>query len=452
LFEKVAKTIIRYSMFAPGDRVAVAVSGGADSVFLLHALFELAPRWGLRLSVVHLDHKLRGAESRADAEFVRELARSFGLPAHMAEADVARAHDNLEQAARLARQQCYMEILAAGKADRIATGHTRSDQAETVLFRFLRGSGSAGLAGIRPLTADGLVRPLIELSRDEIRAWLSDRGISWREDSTNAAADFARNRIRHTLLPALARDWNPAIEETLAHTAEWAQDEEAYWESEIARVAGEKLRDGRLSCRELTAMPRAIARRLVRKAIEQVKGDLRGVSFQHVEQILMLAASQEGDGRLQIPGVEVLRSFDWVRFVIFSANEPGDFSIPVQAPGAYPLPNQRFTLRLEVIETASRGDCVYNGGMEVLDGERVRGLLTLRNWRPGDQYKPLGRSSEEKIKNLFQQARIPLWERHNWPILTIGEQIVWARRFGPASDFAATSASRSVVKVWEERA
>jgi tRNA(Ile)-lysidine synthase len=433
LLEKVAKTILRYNMFAPGDRVGIAVSGGADSVFLLHALFELAPRWGLRLSVVHLDHKLRGADSRADAAFTRDLAIRFGLQLHMAEADIASAHDNLEQAARLARRKLYMDLLQAGRVDRIATGHTRSDQAETVLFRFLRGSGSAGLAGIRPVTSEGVVRPLIELGREEIRAWLSGRGVAWREDATNQSADFARNRIRNTLLPQLAREWNPAIEQTLAHTAAWARDEEAYWESEISRIAAAQMTDGTLSCAGLASLPRAAARRLVRRAVE-------------------LAFSSEGDGRIELPGVEVWRSFDWLRFDTLPAAQPGEYSIPVSVPGAYSIPNQSSTLNLDFVETASAADYVYNGGMEVLDGESLRGPLTLRNWRPGDRYRPRGHSSEEKIKILFQQARIPLWERRNWPILTIGDQIVWARRFGSASAFAATSESRSVIRVWEERA
>src|SRR5438067_1967714 len=155
-------------MFEPGDRIGVAVSGGADSVFLLHALFELAPRWDLALSVLHLDHGLRGEESRGDALFVRELAGRFGLPLHIAASDVAGTKaatgDNLEQSARRARRMFFQEFLGE-KLERIATGHTRSDQAETVLFRFLRGSGTAGLAAIRPVTSDGLVRPLLDLER-----------------------------------------------------------------------------------------------------------------------------------------------------------------------------------------------------------------------------------------------------------------------------------------------
>ena len=241
MLELVAKTITRYSMFQPGQRVGAAVSGGADSVCLLHVLRDLAPRWNLRLTVLHLDHQLRGEESRQDAAFVRDLAAALDLPCESQETDVAalcrETGENLEQAARAARLQFFQRLIRGGTVDRIATGHTRSDQAETVLFRFLRGSGTAGLAGIRPVTHEAIVRPLLEIDRAAVEHYLRERGIAWRTDSTNASSAFARNRIRHELLPQLTRDWNPALAETLAHTADWAQAEEAYWESELARLA-----------------------------------------------------------------------------------------------------------------------------------------------------------------------------------------------------------------------
>ena len=212
-------------MLGPGMRVGVAVSGGADSVCLLYVLVELRARWDLRLSVLHLNHNLRGEESRADAEFVRELAARLGLAAVLSEADIAATVDNLEQAARDARLAFFRETMRTGPLDRVALGHTRSDQAETVLYRFLRGAGTAGLAGIRPVTVDGLIRPLLEVDRAEVERFLRERAIPWRDDSTNASRVFARNRIRHELLPQLARDWNPAIYESLAQVADWALEE-----------------------------------------------------------------------------------------------------------------------------------------------------------------------------------------------------------------------------------
>ncbi len=462
MLERVAEIITRYNMFQTGQRVAVAVSGGADSTCLLHVLFELAPRWNLHLSVIHLDHQLRGEESREDARFVEQMAAALGLPFTLTEVDVAKLArergENLEQAARHERRRFFLEHLNAGAADRIALGHTQSDQAETVLFRFLRGSGTAGLAGIRPVTDEGFVRPLIAIDRAAVEQFLRDRKIAWREDSSNASLDFARNRIRRELLPMLAREWNPAIAETLAHTADWALSEEAYWETEVEHLASRYLavKPPAVFFRadEMTALPEASARRLVRRAIEIVKGDLRGLDFAHIAAVLALASLQEGHGRLQVPGVDVYRSFEWMRLAPPGIDrlENRNFRYPAPVPGSVPLPEGDSAVLLELVEnkaTTETKESGYNGLMACLDWDRISGALELRNWRPGDQYRPAGHAGGERIKLLFQQARIPLWERRSWPVITSGNEIIWARRFGPAADLVATPQSRVLLKIQE---
>ena len=446
-------------MFAPGQRVGVAVSGGADSVCLLHVLGELAPRLDLQLSVLHLNHQMRAAESDADEEFVRGLASRLGLELHSMRADVPRiaaeTGDNLEQAARRVRREFFLGFLRRGTLDRVALGHTGSDQAETVLFRFLRGSGIAGLAGIRPVTPDGLVRPLIEIDREEVRQYLSGRGIAWREDSSNSDCRFARNRIRHELLPGLAQDWNPALAGTLARTAAVARDEEEYWDAEIGRVVAGRLveRPPAVLFRAdwLGTLPPAVARRVVRRAIQTAKGDLRDIDMEHVERILELTSTLAGSGRLQVPGLDVFRSFDWVRLA-----PPGtdtlanrDYDVPAPVPGLLRLPHGA-TLSLELAASEASGTAnVYNKEGTELDWDRVSGGLRVRNWRPGDRYRPVGRTSETRIKLLFQDARIPLWERRRWPIITCGESIVWAARFGTAAEYAASPQTHTVLRVRE---
>jgi tRNA(Ile)-lysidine synthase len=459
MLETVAATIARYRMFEPGHKVAIAVSGGADSVCLLHVLRELAPRWNLRLHVLHLNHRLRGAESDEDAAFVKTLAAEFGLPFCLREADLRTASRNLEEAAREARLAFFRDQLSSGAADRVALGHTRSDQAETVLFRFLRGAATAGLAGIRPITREGIARPLIAVERFQVEQFLQARGISWREDSTNGSLGFARNRIRHQLLPALARDWNPAIVRALAQTADWALAEEAYWEAEIHRLAALYLHFGngfvRLNTACLRDLPLAAARRLVRRAMEMVKGDLLAVEFAHVDAVLALAESTEGHGRLQTPGLDIMRSFEWVRFSK-PATSPGletrNYAFPVSPPASIAIPGEDYAVSLEVTEnSADSQDCdsVYNKVMVLVDPVRLSGQLTLRNWRPGDQYQPSGTSREQKIKTFFQEFRIPLWERRHWPVLVDGDSIIWTRQFGAAAAMAARPGIRRVLKIAE---
>jgi len=457
VLERAVAAITRYNMFARSARVGVAVSAGADSVCLLHVLSELAPEWGLALTVLHLNHGLRGDESRGDAEFVREQARQLGWPLIVGEANLP-VEGNLEQAAREARLEFFHSAMQEAQLDCVATGHTRSDQAETVLFRFLRGSGTAGLAGIRPATKDRIVRPLIEVSRGEVEQYLRGRRIAWREDSTNATLQFARNRIRHELLPQLEREWNPAIRETLAQTAEWARAEEAYWEAEIDRLAASLLttRPGFvfIDARNLAGLPLAVGRRLVRRAIEQVKGDLRGIDFGHVEAILGLASGGEGHGRAQAPGLDVLRSFEWLRFGALGSYGLVEraYSVEASIPGIVRVAAIPVEISLELVEnpaTCRAPASVYNGEVGCLDWGSLSGRMVLRNWRPGDQYQPIGRSREEKIKTLFQEFRVPIWERRHWPVLTDGGTIVWARRFGPAANRAANAGSGTILQIRE---
>ena len=433
----------------------MAVSGGADSVCLLHVLRELAPRWDLHLRVLHLNHRLRGAESDADAAFVRCLAEQFGYPFIAQEAELSQTPGNLEEAAREARLAFFSAQIASGAVDCVATGHTRSDQAETVLFRFLRGAGTAGLAGIRPATLDGLVRPLIHVDRAEVEQFLRERSIPWREDQSNRNLEFARNRIRHGLLPQLSREWNPGLVDALSQMADWALAEEAYWEMELSRLASRHFqqRNGRVIVKTecLREVPLAAARRLVRRAMETVRGDLRGVDFSHVNGVLDLAAGTEGHGRIMTPGLDIMRSFEWLRFSRPEVVER-DYCLTVTIPGVFRPPGEMPSIALELIENKNDTksfDSVYNKEMACVDWDRLSGSLSLRNWRPGDQYQPLGSASQQKVKTLFQDFRIPLWERRHWPVLIAGESIVWARRFGPASRFAPGPETRKLLQIRE---
>lgn len=448
--ERIEGTIRRYGMFAPGQRVGVAVSGGPDSVCLLHVLRELAPRWDLRLSVLHLDHRLRGAESDADAEFVRQLAGSLGLEFHLRRVDAGAlaGSGNLEEAARAARRRFYLELLREGRVERVALGHTRSDQAETVLFRFLRGSGTTGLAGIWPLTPEGLARPLLEVERSEVIEYLKARSLPWREDSSNQDRRFARNRIRHELLPQLSQQWNPGLAETLAQAAVLAQEDEEYWSQAIERLAARELSSwgGSVLLRAgaLSALPSAVARRLVRYAIQRVRGDLRGIDYFHVEQVLGLARRRAGHGRCQAPGVCTSRSFDWLRLAPPGEDSRAGYGLELAVPGRYRIPEMGWEVALE-LGAAETG---YNTGGSDLDWNRVSGPLVLRGWRPGDRYRPARHTGQVKLKRLFQQARVPLWARRYWPIITGEGVILWAGGFGPSADHVAGPDARNVLRIW----
>src|SRR5436190_254709 len=303
MMEKVLKYIRQQQLLQPGTRVAVACSAGADSVALLRLLLELREELGIVLSVAHFHHQIRGAEADADEQFVTDLAARFQLEFHSGSGDVP-AHAvaqriSIETAARELRHQWFAELVRQGKADKIATAHTLDDQAETVLMRILRGTGARGLAGIAPSQkAKNLVRPLLETSRHEIENHLKAIGQSWREDSSNLDLDHTRNRIRHTLLPLLERDFNPAIRHTLADLADLAQAEDEYWNNELSSVLprlvheGKPSRSGRSSSGEsknvlgldlsaLQRLPLALQRQAIYESAKRLGVSLE---FKHVQQ------------------------------------------------------------------------------------------------------------------------------------------------------------------------
>ena len=359
------------------------------------------------------------------------------------------AEGNTEQEARRARYAFFSR-----QPFPVATGHTLDDQAETVLYRFLRGAGTAGLSAIRPVTEAGIVRPLLEIRRDEIRNWLRERDIAWREDRSNANPDFQRKRIRLEHMPALTATMNPSLAETLASTAAWAQGEEDYWCAEIARLEPEYLMQAPervfIRTKPFVLLPVAVQRRLLRRAIETVRGSLRSIDFRHVEAVRPLMSTQEGSGRIQLPGLDIYRSFDWLRIAPtgFDARIERNFEAPVVIPGRTEVLAPHLTIDAELVD----GSRVYTSEVvDLLDWDRCAGSLLLRNWRPGDQVHAQFRSGVEKVKTLFQEFRIPLWERRSWPVITDGPQIVWTRRFGVAKQFAASPASRRVLAIREVR-
>jgi tRNA(Ile)-lysidine synthase len=470
VFDKVIRTISRHSMLAPGSHVVAAVSGGPDSICLLEVLRELAPRFGAELrGIAHVNHKWRVEASDEDERFVARIAAQYGLAFYRHEVQPEAQRGNLEDAARQIRRGFFAGLIENGVADRVATGHTLDDQAETVLFRLLRGAGIAGLAGILPITREGLIRPLLEVSRAEVERHLRSRGIEWREDATNRDLGFARNRIRHTLLPQLAAEWNPHIREVLAHTADIAREEEGWREADIDRLAAAILVETpggwEARAQDVASLPKAAARRLMRRLAP-------GLDFEHVERILDLAARQRGEGRLELPGIAVERSFDWIR-----VGQPGT---PSRGQESGVRSQERGRLApaagcacpatpLDIIagSFAGPGRYAWPGGFVCVDVSppihpppgcvslKIRGpsvgALQLRGWRAGDRYRPTGSKREYTLRELFQRARVPIWQRRLWPILSMGPEILWARQFGVACGFFAQGPDKNVVWIWEER-
>ncbi|MBV9766778.1 MAG: tRNA lysidine(34) synthetase TilS [Acidobacteriaceae bacterium] len=457
-----AEIIPRYSMLSAGDRVGMAVSGGADSVVLLHILQRLSHRFQVNLVGLHVNHHLRGAESDADEEFVRTLGKSLGIEVFTENAELGEG--NLEQMARQARRKFFQVSMEQHGLSSVALGHTRSDQAETVLFRFLRGSGLAGLAGMRMVTGDRLIRPLLTTSREEVRNWAAAEGIMWREDSTNSDLNFGRNRLRHQTIPWLAREFNPNLEAVLAGTAELAQSEEDYWFQEIEpryREITKRTHLGSiLHVPFLAALPTAVQRRVLRRALLDVRGDLRSIDREHIEAILSLCPGTHGHARVIVPGIDALRSFDELLLT-----KPGElnsekrhYCLEVPVGGECQLPFRAGSLNLNWVkredefcanfkeEQEFRVEVAYLDA-DALTGPTSRPSLQVRNWEPGDELQRQGHRQPQKIKSLFQEQRVVLWERRHWPVAVAGEEVVWVRQFGSAAKFSGSHESHRSVRL-----
>ena len=443
-YQAVRNQVLHYvrerNLLRAGDRVAVAVSGGADSVALLRVLLELRGELGIVIAVAHFNHQLRGAESDSDEQFVAELAAKHDLPFFAGRGDVRGHadinHRSLEHAARFLRYQWLIDLAHQERFDAIATAHNSDDQAETVLMKFLRGAGTKGLAGIHPvlvLDEVPIIRPLLETPRAGIETYLDSLRQPWREDHTNLDTQHTRNRIRHELLPLLERDYNPNLRQLLAETAEVALGEEDFWQTTVGleRIARHPQPCSLLlSGFELFHV--SLQRRLLKQFLER---EGFPPAFHHIEDLRRCALGQTPV--VGLPG-------DWLarreadRLQLIPARPPAselttayEYRLPI--PGSCHAPLAGLTLQATVVP-AEAAALEPSGTLLLLD--RIGSPLTLRNWQPGDRFRPAHTGSEEKLKRLFSEKRIPADQRRLWPVALAGNEIVWVRGFPVAHDFA----------------
>jgi len=428
------------SELKPGLRLAVGLSGGADSVALLRALAARSGELGLVLSAAHLHHGLRGDEADADEAFCCALAEGLGLPFYSLRVDLAaeaqaaagKAGETLEEAGRRVRYRWFRELMAAGTVDAVATAHTLDDQAETVLAKFLRGAWTEGLGGIHPVMefAEGrIVRPLLGTTRAEIEAYLGELGQGWREDSSNRHLTFTRNRIRHELLPVL-EGWNPRLREHMAQMAELARDEELWWEAELARIAPQMLLPGKpvrgggraggdglsIEVSRLGELAVAMQRRLLRHAAGQLGA---APDFRSTEALRTLALEGRAGQKLELAqGLTAERTHREIRLAAGGGLEAcaGRTEAAPEyegtVPGEIDAPAFGVRLLLAVPEGASGG------------GER---RVTLRNWRAGDRVTLRHSSGPRKVKEVLERLRVTGTARSVWPVLEMDGRIVWMR-------------------------
>ena len=430
---------IETNLLLPGLRLAVGLSGGADSVALLRALVERSAELGMVVHAAHLHHGLRGEEADRDLEFCRELVGKLRVEFHEARVETAaeakadpgagKTAETIEEAARRLRYAWFRELMAAGVVDAVATAHTLDDQAETVLAKFLRGAWTEGLGGIAPVLEfpEGkILRPMLGCTRVEVERYLRGLGQEWREDSTNRQTSFTRNRIRHELLPLLEQ-WNPKLREHLAQMAELARDEEAWWQVELQTVALKTLLQGKpargggrtesgglaLDVTRLAALPRAMQRRLLRFEVERLGSR---ADFAATEALRRLALGGQAGRKLEMEGglrAELTPRELRLESGAGPAGESGAAeAVSVEIPGEIHSPEYGVWLKVEP---------------EGQTGAPCGTMATLSNWRPGDRVRIRYSRGMKKVKEVLERMRVTGNARALWPVLEVEGRIVWMR-------------------------
>ena len=444
MIERVKKTIAQYGMLTDGQAVVAAVSGGPDSAAMLDCLLRL----GYRPIVVHLHHGLRGREADADETFVRRLAETHRLPIHVKRVDAAAlAREkgvSIEEAGRSARYLFFWEVMERTGCMRTALAHHRDDQAETVLMHMLRGSGPEGLKGMEPVRDGVFIRPMLYVSREDILAYCRGRGLSYREDATNADTDYRRNRIRHELLPQLTQ-YNPKIREALCRTAEIMREEDACMAAYGGRLYAEMaaLTDRAISLpiNKLMAVPLAMRRRILRRAVSAV-GSMRDVGYGHIEEVLGLLA---GPGSaVQLPGgIRAQVCGKALQLNAEGEEEPcPPYAYDLPAPGSVTVPEAGVRIACE--ET---GTPFFDENTVCVDADKIRGRLTVRNRRRGDRFFPYNSSGSKKLKDFFIDEKIPRAKRDRIPLVTDDQGILWVAGLRTADPYKVDGGTKRLLKL-----
>ena len=458
---EVEKCLQRHDLLAVGDKVLVAVSGGPDSVALLHALGRLAASWRWEITVAHLHHGLRGAAADADALFVAELARRLGFPSVTERVDAAaearREKISIETAGRRLRYAFLDRTADSVNARRVALGHQRNDNAELVLMNLMRGTGPLGLAAMPPLRGERYIRPLLEFDRSQILAFLKAIDAPYRQDETNRCIDHTRNWVRRVLLPMIGRQVNPAVVETLNRTAAILRDEETWLASLTETLLRPAVCDqcaGQivLDAEALRTMAPAARRRVLRLALSHVHPDRHRIRWDHIEAIAALPETAAGPKRLHLPHrIEVTAD---QRRIIFRRSSARlretpprvQFRYEVTGPGRLNIPELGLTATISV-HTAAHLDLGLIAGQwsAFFDMDVVGFPLVVRSPAPGDRFRPLGAGGTQRVSKFFIDHKVPPPLRPQHPVVESQGRIVWLAGQRIAQAVGAGESSRRVL-------
>ena len=454
LYERFRERVEEKKLFERGEHVLVAVSGGVDSVVLLHLLLRLRDPLQLSLTVAHLNHKLRGFEADADQAFVTSLAEKWELPIVVEQKDVrlfARAERlSEEEAARLVRYDFLFRAKEQVGADCVATAHQADDQVETVIDHFIRGSGLLGLSGMCE-KAGGLVRPLLFASRAEIEEYAKQNALSYRTDRTNYDVGYRRNRIRLELIPYIRRYFNPGIKQVVLRTAKIIAETEAFL-AEAARsafreaVRKEKKDRVVFDCRAFTEQIEAIQKYLIILAFEKLGGHRWQLRFDTLERVIGLAQKGQSGAVVELGGgIKATRSRDEL-----AIHKISEVSFRYHLYIGQPVVIGELGLMISA-EYATLDDYRREKGrsrnVEFVDADKVAGQLYVRNARRGDRFYPLGGEGSKTLSDFFIDEHVPVYERWRTPVVEDQKGIVWVCGYRLDDRYKVDDKTKRVIRI-----
>jgi tRNA(Ile)-lysidine synthase len=432
----------QHQLVSGDEKLLVAVSGGPDSVCLLHILVKLQEELKAKLHVAHLNHQLRGAESEADADYVSDLARQWGIPATIERQDVksyqARQRLSLEEAAREVRYRFLTQLAGPIGADRVAVGHTRDDHIETILMHLIRGAGTRGLRGLQPYTEwkskTGsliIIRPLLEISHQETEDYCRQHKLAPRLDASNLSLSPLRNRIRHQLLPLL-QSYNPRIAEALLRTGDIASDDIDFVDKEIARlwnrIAQQRRETVILDKKRFDQLPSTLKRYLLKASVEKLLGSAKDIEMRHIEE-MMSALGKPAGKRLSLPGgLTFSLGYDQYQLATdmtsLSPLPKLEGEVQLNIPGQTRLPGWRIEATI-IDPSVVKGKPEKDDFTAYLDLGKTGDKLLVRPRQRGDKFQPLGLSQPKKVGEFMIDAKIPRAWRGKIPIVCSLSQILW---------------------------
>jgi tRNA(Ile)-lysidine synthase len=461
LLEKVYAAITGHELAKEGDTVIAAVSGGPDSVCLLHALYLLSGRLGIKLHAIHINHMLRGCESDADERYTTGLCRKLGIPLHAVPADVGelsrRRGLSLEEAGREARYAEFEKYAAQTGAAAVAVAHNRNDQAETVLMHILRGSGLSGLSGME-YRRGRIIRPLLEIDRTEIDEYCREHGLEPRTDSTNLEDEFTRNRVRLNLIPYIDSNFDTDITGSLCRLSRLAGLDGDYLEKCAGEEYGACLEESgggfiRLKLDALRRLHPAILGRVLRLALHKLTGSLKGIESIHVDILSDMILKGVTGPVVQLPrNIRAGIFYGVLKIYLDTEKKPArSFSRRIEVPGLTAADELACLVKAEVLESPSEvakyGKLRYNSMVQLFDYALLKEGINIRNRAAGDIIKPYKSGGTKKLKEFFIDSKIPRDIRDEIPVVAIGNEIVWVAGYKISDKFKVTENTKSILKL-----